>query len=452
MHRVTLTPTQAYLERCDPAADSSLLNCMRAVEVSGPDPNWSVHSLQRPLFYEASALAAVAADISALSRLLEDVKDRCFGSSRAYLEAQGVKGELIDIILRGCVGTTCGHLRADVLIEGGQAKIIELNRGSGLGGFDISRLNEALLDQPAFAEFARAFRLEHPDTVRIVADQLRAAAVRVTGGYPPTIAMIEESGARDRAGGTSERLCHGLKNHGLNAVLGELRDLSEKDGRIYLNGGTRVDVVFRYFFASHLLASPADNAVMELLTRAHRTGKVVLFTSLDSDICERKAALALLREPHVWSTLTSGERDLIDRRVPWTRLIGTDHLARMPAHDRRLLVDECRGHRADLILKPSDGSRSAGVLLGAGLTDRQWRAYLESGALSHYVVQQRVIPDEETIVDPDSGRPEYWHVNWGIFHLDGAYGGALLRGRMAADNGVIGGPGNRSRRGCAFTY
>jgi hypothetical protein len=429
-----VTPTQAYLER------SSLLNSVRSVAISGPDPYWSVHSLQRPFFYEASELAALCADISGLSRILEDVQDRCFGSSGAYLAAQGVEDELIEIILRGCVGSTCAHLRADVLMEGGQAKIIELNRGSGLGGFDVSRLNAALLAQPEFAAFAREHRLGHADTVRIIADQLRAAGARVTDGYPPTIAMIEESGARDTAGGTSGRLCHGLQDHGVDVVLGELRDLSERDGRIYLHGGTRVDVIFRYFFASHLLASPADNSVMDLLTRAHRDGKVALFTPLDSDVCERKAALALLREPHVWSALTSDERALIDRRVPWTRLIGTD----------RHLLDECRDRRADLVLKPSDGSRSAGVILGAAVTDREWQEHLES--LRNHVVQERVVPDEELIVDPDTGRREAWHVNWGIFQLDGAYGGALLRGRPAAENGVIGGPGNRSRRGCAFFY
>lgn len=420
-------PTQAYLK------DRSLQNGMRTVEQTEPFVSWPLQALQRPLFADAAAMAELCRDLSRLHWLLDDLAERCFGGSRGYLEAQGIADELIDVILAGAVGTSCTHLRADVFATGGQAKVIELNRGNGLGSIDTSLLNEALLGQPGFAAFARDHKLSYVDTLQRVADQLTAAGTAPDGG-PPSVALIEESGARDNPGGATERMCRNLRSRGLTIALGELRDLTERNGRIYLNGDIRVDVIFRYFDATNLTA---DDPTTAALTKAQYCGALALFPPLDTDVSARKATLGLLREPHVWSALTPDEQALVDRRVPWTRMIGRD----------RQVIAECRSRREELVLKPADGFQGSGVIIGTNVSDQEWRAHLESPALQNYLVQERVVPDEELFAD--SGRLVDWHVLWGVFVLDDQYGGATLRGRPAAENGVIGIPGQYSR-GCAF--
>jgi hypothetical protein len=443
------TPTAAYLARCDPAHYASLLDAVRGLHLTAPYADWPRTSLARPLFQQSSGLAALSDDLGRLTQLLDDLGPRCFGDDRTYLEAQGVDNRLAGVILRGRTGARCDQLRADVLVEHGAAKIIELNRGSGLGGFDNAVLAQALLRRPAFAEFAVGHGLRYEDTLGIVADQLSAAGRAITGGDPPTIAMIEETGARSTSGGTCDRLSHSLRARGLVVILGELDDLRTGGGVIRTSDGTRVDVVFRYFYARHLLTSPADRARMDALTDAHRNGQVALVPPLDADIAERKAAMALLRDPQVWPRLSPDEQDLVERRIPWTRLLGT-RFPTLTAAERHALQDECRARRRHLVLKPADGSRSSGVLLGASHTDREWRELLP--AIDNYVVQQRVIPDDELVPDPDTGRLEAWQVVWGIFHLAGRYAGSLLRARPSAVNGIIGGPGHNSSRGVAFTY
>jgi hypothetical protein len=443
-------PTQAYLERCDPASDSSLLHCLRTAEAAESLADWSLESLHRPFFAESSEMAALCADMAQLHWLLGDIADRYFGGPRPYLEAQGVAGPLIDIILEGAVGATSSHLRPDIITAGGHAKIIELNCGSALGAIDISLLNEALLALPEFAEFAREHGLEYADTLGMVAGQLSRAGVEVTGGQPPRVALIEESGARDRSAGGPARTCRSLRSHGLDIGHGELGDLSEVDGRIYLNGDTPIDVVFRYFDATNLLASPADRTVMAALTRAQHNGTLVLFPPLDTDISARKATLGLLHDPAARSMLTPEERALVDRRIPWTRTLGSDFVT-LAAHDRRQLIEECRDRREELVLKPSDSFRGTGVILGTNVTDRQWQQQLTSPQMHNYLVQQRVVPDEELVADPDTGRLVDWHVVWGIFLIDGQYGGATVRGRPAAEDGVIGARGT-FRKTCGFLH
>jgi len=443
-------PTQAYLERCDPASDSSLLNCLRTVEAAESLADWSLESLNRPFFAESSEMAALCADVAQLHWLLDDIADRYFGGPRPYLEAQGVAGPLIDVILDGAVGATCSHLRPDVISAGGHARIIEFNRGSALGAIDISLLNEALVALPEFAAFTREFDLWYADTLGMVADQLSRSGSEVTGGKPPRVALIEESSTRDRSAGGAARFCRNLRSRGLDIAYGELRDLSEVDGRIYLNGDTPLDIVFRYFDATNLLASPADSTVMAALTRAQHNGTLVLFPPLDTDISARKATLALLHDPAVRSKLTPDERALVDRRIPWTRTLGSDFIT-LAARDRRQLIEECRDRREELVLKPSDSFRGAGVILGTNVTDRQWQEQLTSPQMHDYLVQQRVIPDEELVADPDTGQLVDWHVVWGIFLIDGQYGGATVRGRRAAEDGVIGARGT-FRKTCGFLH
>ncbi|HEY3505245.1 MAG TPA: hypothetical protein VGN37_20975 [Actinocatenispora sp.] len=441
-------PVDAYLRRCDPAGDASLLRCVRRAEEAS-DAAPARRCLARPMFHDAAEFAALTADVTALGTLLEDVGERCFGGSAGYLAAQGVDADMIELILAGRTGRTSANVRADVFVADGRARIIELNRGSGLGGFDICRMNAALLAVPEFADFAREHGLDHVDTLALFAEQLRAAGAEVSGGRTPTVALVEESGAGTTAGGTCARLCASLRSRGLDVVHGELADLSMAGGRVGL-GGRRVDVVFRYFFAIHLLASPTDRAVMDRLVRADRDGAVVLFPALDTDVCERKSALALLRTPAVWATLTADERALVTRRLPWTRLLGSD-FPHVSARERADLVEECRARRTDLVLKPADGRGGVGLVFGAETTDARWHALLESEAIRNHLVQDRVTPDGEWIADADTGRVAPWHVIWGVYVLDGRYAGTNVRGRPASDGGVIGGRGNPFSPGCAFS-
>lgn len=427
----------AFLVACEEAG--GLHACMSRLDLPGS----AGKRLHRPLFAPKEDLAQVGADVQALVQLMSATYRRHYGSVDSFLTAQAVSPQMRQLVELGSVGDTPLHVRADVLCSDSEFRIVEINIGTGLAGIDIAKVNRSLLSQPAFAEFAERHGLGFTDVAAIVAEQLRTIAATVTGSAEPIVGVVEETGS----GSPCLRYAEELRRYGLQTLHGEICDLGEKNGRITVRG-VAVDVVFRCFFARHLLTEADGIETLRMLADAHRQGRTALFTPLDNDLFERKSALALLREPSIWAGLSPAERDLVDRRIPWMRLLASTPQGQ-PSADRRDVLEQARAHREDMVLKPSDANRGSGVVFGADVGDREWAELLR--AADNHVVQRRVRPEEEPMVDPDDGVVRPWHINWGVFATDAGYAGVYARGRDAAANGVIGG-GSHSRRGCVFTY
>jgi hypothetical protein len=424
-------PTESFL------GDRSLLDCVGTIGLPGSRYVYPKALLQRPLFVSRAHLDGITDDLRALLSLLESVPGRCFGgSTRRYLEAQGWAADFVTMMELGCLGETTLYGRADVLDTADGPRVIEFNLGSELGGLYSGVINRSLLRQKVFRHFADEHELSYVDPAQALAGQLRAAAASVVGVEDPVVAIVEETGS----GGTCRLLADVLKDCGLRVVLGELDQITSSHGKIALTGQGPVDVVLRYFFVEHLLAEADGMRKLDLLMRAHRTGRTALFTTLDPQIHGSKAALALLFQPQVWSALSEAERSFVERVVPRTRFL--DHE----------ILDECLETRSSLVLKPAFGYASRGVHVGASTSDADWAAALRSSLAERHVVQEAVISRPEPIVDPESRAVEPWLVNWGVFVGEAGYGGSFVRGIKQADGDVVGPPDGMSRMGCAFSH
>lgn len=436
-------PTSAYLDAC--RTDQKMANAVRSIQLPGGGARFPGIALPRPMFIASSTVKDMSKDIHEILDIVESIPERCFaGDVESYMMACGTQPDLIEIINRGSIGTSVRYARADVLKNGDDLYVIELNVGSELGGMGVPKLNRGLLRNPVFREFAESHGLEYIDMVSFLAGFLRHTAKDVVGTTEPMVAIVEENGADLGL----RWLAEDLRNYELSVVIGELGDLSVENGKILMHGNTRIDVVLRYFYIEHLLADSDGARYIEMLTRAHLDGQTALFTSLDAAVHEDKGALAMLYEPDIWSDLSIAERALITRRVPWSRKVGP-RLEKLAPEDRKQLIDRCQVERAELVLKPAWQSNSVGVVFGSDMTDNDWLSALHT---CDSVVQRRITPESEDIVDPDTGATEPWHVNWGIYANAAGYGGMSIRARRAADNGVIGGSLDHTRPGCAFTY
>ena len=97
------------------------------------------------------------------------------------------------------------------------------------------------------------------------------------------------------------------------------------------------------------------------------------------------------------------------------------------AADRDELLDSCRAHREELILKPGVGYGGVGAVLGREVSDREWSEILIAVKDQDYVVQRIVTPASEPVCNPDTGALEDWRANWGIFTTRAGYAGAFVR-------------------------
>ena len=439
--------TTEYVDEC--VGKSSSLR-RAAAEIDLPhtySKSYGKLVLARPLFVDHEEITGFGDDLTALFALLTSLPARCFdGDLQRYCAALGMDERLADLMRLGATGHPELYGRADAYHDGTSFKLLEFNVGSELGGIDAAQLNRAFLNVASFRDFADHHQLAYIDTAAVLADALRAAAHRVTSSGEPVVALLEGPGGLKEHEHVFAAIQEAMNGHGIDLLLGEIDQVGFRNGKAML-GGIPVDVVLRYFAAGQLLDSPTGRGALDMLMRAHRTGDTVLFTPLESGLFASKTCLALVHDPRLREELTAAERELVDRIVPWTRVVGTGIAA-----DRLELLDACRAQRQALILKPGVGYGGVGAVLGREVGDREWSEMLLAVKDRDYVVQRIVSPASEPVCNPDTGALEDWHANWGIFTTQAGYAGAFVRALKIHDGSVISYSNPGTRGSGVYTY
>lgn len=401
---------------------------VRAVERS----DWLYHNdhrcrLSRPLFVDEREIRAFTTDMTDLLRLLATVPERLFdGDVGRFADALGVDRRRVALMTR--LGGTSSQLvgRADVHHDGAGFRVLEFGIGSELGGWGFGgEVPKALLRCDRFADFARRHRLRYVDSGVELVYALRDAAAAAGLGREPVVGLVEAPGALARWGNTWRLHQETMQRLGLDFRVGELSDVTERRGEIRLDG-VRLDVAYRTFEAGDLVGDEEAVARAELLARAHEDCRVVLFTPMDANLLGEKGCLALLSDPRRGGDFTAAERDLVDRILPWTRQL------------RPELAAECLDRREELILKPNSLYGGIGVVAGWEAPPAEWAERIAAGIRDGAIVQQRVVPRTEIVVDPETGADEEWRTLWGVFYTPRGYAGARSWMVPVAGRAVIG--------------
>ena len=392
--------------------------------------------LSRPLFADHDEITRFGEDLVALYDLIAALPERCYdGDLRRYCAALGMDERMAELLRLGARGGLELYGRADAYHDGDGFKLLEFNVGSELGGIDAAQMNRAFLAVPAFREFASAHRLEYVDTTEILARRLR----RATASGDPVVALLEGPGGLREHHWVFDAIQEAMRAQGIELLLGEVQELSERRGKLMLHG-TPLDVVLRYFTAGQLLEYPGGRRALQMMLQAHDEQATALFTPLEHGLMESKANLGLLHDLRNRAHFSADERALVDRLVPWTRTFSPE------------LIELCRERREALILKPGTGCGGAGAVLGRECGERAWADTLRAIGDRDYVVQELVDPVAEPVVDPLTGDVQSWQANWGVFATGEGYAGAFVRALRADDGSVISYSNRETRGTCVFTY
>lgn len=390
--------TQAYLD------DEGLHGLMGRLDLPpGLRDAYGHRLVNRPFFLDERTAHDVAADVLDFFELLFSLPGKLFGGSfTRFAEALGIPPA--EAALMGSERPPM-HGRADIYRVGDGFRLLEVNAGSQLGGPDLGELARVIHADPGFQPFVREHDLGYFNPVEKLLDAI---------GRDRTIAFLEEGGmlARFAKGFASFReTCARL---GVDVLLGELHELTTRDGYLHLHG-TKLDVAVRYFNAAQAVGHA------ETLAKGHKTE---LYTPLSSYYYGSKSTIALLSEHR--EALDDDEKALVDRLVPWTRSL------------RDVPRDLLRERREELIVKAAGGFAGAGVHPGWLMTDREWVRVLDDVGQEPYVVQERVRPTLDVV--PGDDRP--YVTTWGWFVTDQGFAGMSIRSMPSADGAVVSYAGN----------
>lgn len=418
--------TRTYLDACaggnlgDVVARADLPPVFRSA--------WGKYLASRPLFSSAERTRRAADDLAGLFRLMASLPDRLFdGDRRRFCAAIGADARRTSLMTQ-FDGEPVLYGRADLYDDGSQFRLLEFNIGSELGGVDMSELNRGLLADEEFAEFADAAGLSTVDTPAAIARQF----VQATGKEAPVVATLEAIGGMAAYESLHLSFQETMKRYGIELLLGELGQVEVKNGRLCLQG-REIDLVLRYFSAHQIARDPRNDEPAETVMRAYADGQVVLWTPLTASMFSYKSCLAMVSDPEARAEFSADENALLDRILPWTRTLTPD------------LADQVRAEREHLILKPFAGLSGSGIRVGWDETDREWAETVADCLKEDYIVQRRVVPATEPMLNAETGAVEDWLGVWGLFVFPDGYGGAFCRAVPSGGASIVnlGAPGAR---------
>jgi hypothetical protein len=165
------------------------------------------------------------------------------------------------------------------------------------------------------------------------------------------------------------------------------------DGKFLSAQGKKIDLVYRRVLVNDIVAKPKE---CEALVRAYAAGAACVANNFRCKIAHVKAFFAVLTDSKNAALFSPEEREVIQRHVPWTRVVEDVKTDYDGEHIE--LLEYIREHRKNLVLKPSDEYGGTGVTLGWEIDDKKWEQAIEQAlaagnkdnAQGCWIVQERI--------------------------------------------------------------
>ena len=283
-------------------------------------------------------------------------------------------------------GTSSTASRLDSFLLPNSLQFAEYNAESPAGLGYSETLGEIFLSLPLMERFGAYYSVrKHPLMASILSALLASYAEWGGKASPPVIAIVDWRGVPTWS--EFEILQARFEREGVPTIVCDPRDLEFGGGRLTA-GGRRIDMVYRRVLMNDIIARPAECAA---LLRAYEAGAVCVANALNCKIPHKKAFFAVLTDERNAELFSSGEKEIIARHIPWTRLLEDSSTTRYGQAVG--LLEYVRQRRDEFVLKPNDEYGGTGVLLGWEASESEWDTAL-AGALADrsqaWVVQERI--------------------------------------------------------------
>jgi len=285
--------------------------------------------------------------------------------------------------------STASRLDAFLLPE--SLKFTEYNGESPAGPGYSETLSDIFRQLPVMEEFKKRFEVHaYPLSAKLL-DALITTYVDWGGKTKrPQMAIVDWREVPTWS--EFEILQARFERMGIPVVIADPRDL-EFDGKKLVAQGKTIDLLYRRVLLNDIVARPKE---CEALVRAYQSGKLCVANNFRCKIPHVKAFFAVLTDGINAKYFSPEEQELIQRHVPWTRVVAdvkTTHDGKAVA-----LLEFIRKNQKNLVMKPSDEYGGMGVTLGWEIDKAHWEKTVEQalpGAKGEpgqgcWIVQERI--------------------------------------------------------------
>jgi hypothetical protein len=255
--------------------------------------------------------------------------------------------------------------RLDAFLLPNSLKFAEYNGESPAGAGYSETLAEIFRELPVMGRFAKRYDLHsYPLSAKLL-DALIMSYIDWGGASKrPQIAIVDWEDVPTYS--EFEILRDRFEKMGVSTLIADPREL-EFDGKKLVAQDTKIDLVYRRVLINDIVARPAECSA---LVKAYSANAVCVANNFRCKIPHVKAFFAVLTDEQNGNLFSHGEREIIRKHIPWTRVVAdvkTSHYGQ-PVE----LLSFIRKERENLVLKPSDEYGGTGVTLGWETDEAAW--------------------------------------------------------------------------------
>jgi len=280
--------------------------------------------------------------------------------------------------------STASRLDAFLLPE--SLKFAEYNGESPAGLGYSETLAEIFRELSVMAQFQRRYEIHsYPLSAKLL-DALILSYLDWGGSVAkPQIAIVDWENVPTWS--EFEILQQRFERMGIPTLIADPREL-EWDGRKLVAHDKTIDLVYRRVLINDIVAKPAECSA---LIKAYSANAVCVANNFRCKIPHVKAFFAVLTDEQNGALFSHGEREIIRKHIPWTRVVADVNTAHYG--QRVELLAFVRRERNNLVLKPSDEYGGSGVTLGWETGEAAWDDAIEQALTAKngvWIVQERI--------------------------------------------------------------
>ena len=340
----------------------------------------------RPFFLSPEDEQRVRVVAETMADLAERVTDAAM-KDKALLAQFHLRDEELRLVRLGKIaGPASTASRLDAFLLPDSLKFAEYNGESPAGAGYTETLGEIFLKLPLLAEFDKSFQIHsYPLSAKLL-DALMTSYLD-WGGTSKRPQMLITDWREVPTWTEFEILKERFEKLGVPVELADPREL-QFDGKELTASGKKIDLVYRRVLMNDIVARFAE---CKALVDAVAANAVCVANHFRCKIPHVKAFFAVLTDERNDGLFSFGERELIRKHVPWTRVLAD---VRTAHHGESIeLLKFLRGARENLVLKPSDEYGGTGVKLGWESSEADWDATILTAVAATqgcWIVQERI--------------------------------------------------------------
>jgi hypothetical protein len=386
--------------------------------------------------------------VEEFTHILNDFKNICYKAILSFFKSKESFGDYLECpgFLFDFLGDIAKHLndyvfRYDIIFLNDDFKILEVNAGSNVGGWQLDLISQNYLNLLNNEHFSKCWNVNKEDILenvfRMVIKSVKLLDAQNLG---QNIVCVTE---------------HEYQHNGMHHIRLELTrvfakvkeelaykgeliwccSLSElyidRKDYVYINGESVGAVMVQYAELEDSMQS-----TMMQLTKSYVKGNLVFPDSPFHKLLGNKNILSLLYDAIDENIFNQDEVDLIRKHVPWTHKCGGEYIYKNQT--RYETSDFLKNNKDTLVLKKSISMKGEDVFVGKFMNESSWLSVSEKYVSNkQWLIQEYCKPDKSMMCDKSGWLGQYDFI-WGIFDIDYRYSGSFIRGnRENCGDGVI---------------